>query len=67
MAEKKINSVEKSIKIDKSEKDIMKALKQLSEDKIAKTENIDARDHKITFDFEIYNSLLTKGTTILSK
>jgi hypothetical protein len=54
--------------IEKSEKDIKKVLKKFGENKIdKKVQTIDARNHKIAYDFETYNNLLPKGITIISK
>ena len=67
MASSKIK-VDKSIKIDKNEKDIKNVLKKLSDKKTnKKVETIDARSHVIDWDFDIYNKLQTNGVTIISK
>lgn len=67
MTDSKIKAV-KSIIIDKSEKDIKKALKSFSDEKTdKKVETIDARDHVIDWDFDIYNKLQINGVTIISK
>ena len=56
------------MKVSKNEKDMQSFLKNYAKSKKDnKIETIDASNHRVKFDFEIYNSLLPKGVTIISK